>query len=385
MRKQLLLAASAMIAVAAFLFGAAILRSPTRDLASGFVLAKGLRFAIDGQPFRFVAAPRRHLYRDEDRERCRKPFARQRKQELNGARLGLGEGGPNDVKPLSDFNDWPRTHVFRTKPNEWNEAEFVFLDQVMAEAARNGLRVQLCLTNWWRDTGGITQYLRWSGIEGADDDKHPFGINLEKAMLFYSNETARRLYREHIEKVVARRNTVTGKLYRDDPAIFGYELMNEAQCITGRWEERRAWFAEMSAYVKSLDPNHMVTPGDRGYRSAAERREWLKDHALPSIDYCDVHNYPRDDHDLVVDSPTALHEFIQNRVPPQPRSTRRLSSVNSACPPTALMASVRSNGFARSSNRLPATARAARCSGFSRPTSGVDTESPTHHRATPRC
>ena len=102
--------------------------------------------------------------------------------------------------------------------------------------------------------------------------------------------------------------------YRDDPAIFGYELINEAQCLIGRWEERRAWFNEMSTYLRSLDPDHLIAPGDWGYRSAAERREWLKDHSLPNIDYCDVHNYPINDGDLFVDSPKALNEFIENRV-----------------------------------------------------------------------
>src|ERR1700752_4551398 len=89
--------------------------------------------------------------------------------------------------------------------------------------------------------------------------------------------------------------------------------MNEAQAITGHWAERRAWFAEMSAYLKSLDPNHLIAPGAWGYRSSAERREWLADHAIPTIDYCDVHSYPRDDHDSFVDSPKALKEFIENR------------------------------------------------------------------------
>ena len=79
-----------------------------------------------------------------------------------------GEGGPDDVQP---FSKWKRDVWFRRAPDEWNEDEFVFLDQVISEAARNRLRVQLCLTNWWRDTGGVTQYLRWAGIEGADDDK----------------------------------------------------------------------------------------------------------------------------------------------------------------------------------------------------------------------
>ncbi len=89
--------------------------------------------------------------------------------------------------------------------------------------------------------------------------------------------------------------------------------MNEAQAMTGRWAERRAWIAEMSAYLKSLDPKHIIAPGTWGYRTAAERREWLADHRLPNIDYCDVHNYPRPDEDSFVDSPTAMRQFIDNR------------------------------------------------------------------------
>ena len=69
----------------------------------------------------------------------------------------------------------------------------------------------------------------------------------------------------------------------------------------------------MSTYLKSLDPGHLVAPGEWGYRSAAERREWLLDHSLPNIDYCDIHNYPRTDADSFVDSPKALSEFIDNR------------------------------------------------------------------------
>lgn len=314
-RRQFLLAAAALIAVAAIVFAISVWRSPSRDARPAFVRASGLRFVVGGRPFRFVGANVAIMYRDEDRARMPETFRQAAQVGIKVVRVwAFGEGGPNDVKPIADFNDWPRTHSFRTKPSEWNETEFVFLDRVLAEASRNGIRVQLCLTNWWRDTGGVTQYLRWAGVEGADDDQHPFGINKEIAMQFYTNETARRLYREHLQKIATRRNTVTGILYRDDSTIFGYELINEGECLTGRWDERRAWVAEMSAYLKSLDPNHMIAPGVWGYRTAAERREWLKDHALPHIDYADVHNYPRDDHDSSVDSPKALGEFIANRV-----------------------------------------------------------------------
>jgi len=255
------------------------------------------------------------MFRDEDRARMPETMRQAAQAGIKVVRIwAFGEGGPDDIKPVSDLNDWPRTFFFRKAPGQWNENAFIELDRVLAEAARNNLRVQLCLTNWWRDTGGITQYLRWAGINDADDDSRPFGINAERAMLFYTNETTRQLYRQHLEKIATRRNTVTGQLYRDDPTILGYELMNEAQSVTLHWGERRAWFAEMSAYLKSLDPDHLITPGDWGYRSAAERREWLADHALPHVDYCDVHNYPRDDHDIVVDSPEALLAFIDNRV-----------------------------------------------------------------------
>ena len=143
---------------------------------------------IDHQPFRFVGANVAVMYRDEDRAPDARDLASGRARSASkSCAFGLPVKADLTTSNRSaDFNDWPRTHSFRKQPGEWNEAEFVFLDQVLAEAAKNNLRVQLCLTNWWRDTGGVTQYLRWAGINGADDDKFPTGINVEKAMQFYT-------------------------------------------------------------------------------------------------------------------------------------------------------------------------------------------------------
>lgn len=314
-RKSLLL-----VALAGLLAGAALFfftQTDARPAARrGFVSTDGTRFLVDGQPFRFTGANVSVMYREEDRERMPETMREAARDGLRVVRVwAYGEGNEETgIRAVgNDKDDWPRKHRFRPAPGQWNEAEFVHLDRVIAEAARNNLRVQICLTNWWRDTGGITQYLYWAGIEDAADDKQPFGIKMDRAMLFYTNEMTRRLYREHVEKIVTRRNTVTGVLYRDDPTIMAYELMNEAQAPTGRWSERRAWVAEMSAYIKSLDPEHLVTPGTWGYRTSWERREWLAEHSLPTIDFADVHNYPRDDHDSFVESPEALREFIDNR------------------------------------------------------------------------
>jgi mannan endo-1,4-beta-mannosidase len=313
-RKLFLVAALLLVGSAAALFLAASPNVATNGAKDNFVRQRGGRFFVGEKPFRFVGANVAVMYRDEDRARMPETLRQAAVAGIKVVRVwAFGEGGPNDVKPIADFEDWPRNHSFRLAPGQWNEDAFVHLDKVIAEAARNKIYVQLCLTNWWRDTGGVTQYLRWAGINDAADDSYRYGINNEKAILFYSNPETRRFYREHLEKLATRRNTITGVLYRDDPTIFGWELMNEAQAITGRWAERRAWFAEMSAYLKSLDPNHMIAPGAWGYRSSSERREWLADHAIPTIDYCDVHSYPRDDRDSFVDSPKALKEFIDNR------------------------------------------------------------------------
>ncbi len=321
-RKHFLLAAFALLVGAAIFFAAQ--RSDResssagrRSARAGFVQTRGGRFVVDGKPFRFIGANVAVMYRNDDRARMPETLRVAAQDGVRVVRVwAYGEGGEDSpIKSVGgDREDWPRQHPFRTRPGEWNEEAFVHLDRVIAEAARNKLYVQLCLTNWWRDTGGVTQYLSWAGITDAADDKQPFGINVERALLFYSNEETRRLYRQHVERIVTRRNSVTGVLYKDDPTIMGYELMNEAQAPTGMRHARRAWVAEMSDYIRSLDADHLITPGTWGYRSAWERREWLAEHQLPNVDFVDVHNYPRDDLDSYVESPAALQEFMANRV-----------------------------------------------------------------------
>jgi mannan endo-1,4-beta-mannosidase len=314
-KRKLLIAASLLLLGAAILFATQLPARSTNASARRFVTARGARFLVDGRPFRFVGANAAVIYGDEERA-----FMPQTMSEA--ARIGvtvvrIWASGESDVDDGATSgiarNDWLKLNPFRRGPEDWNEEAFKSLDRAIAEAARHNLRVQICLTNWWRDTGGVVRYLRWAGAPDAADETKPFGINVERAMLFYTHERARELYREHIRKVVLRRNTVTGLLYRDDPAIMSYELMNEAQAVMGRYHERRAWVAEMSRYIKSLDPNHLVVPGTWGYRNSWERRAWLEDHSLPSVDYCDVHVYPRDDTDSYVDSPQALQRFVENR------------------------------------------------------------------------
>ena len=314
-KKPFVLAALALLAGAAFFLWAGV-RGSVKAARPGFMTTRGTQFYLDGAPFRFVGANVAVMYKDEDRARMAETLGVAAADGVKVVRVwAYGEGGADSkIKSLGeDKLDWPRQHPFRSAPDEWREEAFVHLDKVIAEAEKRGLKVQLCLVNWWRDTGGVTQYLAWAGVPEAADDKEPYGINLEKAQEFYTNPKVREMYREHLRRVIGRKNTVTGRFYKDDPTIFGWELMNEAQATTGRRKERLAWVREMSDYIKSLDADHLVTPGLWGYRASWERRDWLAEHQLPSVDFIDVHHYPAHDTDSFVDSPQALSEFLDNR------------------------------------------------------------------------
>lgn len=59
---------------------------------------------------------------------------------------------------------------------------------------------------------------------------------LERHTLFYTDEGARELYKQHVQKIMQRKNTITGVAYKDDPIILGWALLNELRCES--WKVR---------------------------------------------------------------------------------------------------------------------------------------------------
>src|ERR1700750_2971198 len=137
-KKSLVIAALALLASAAIFVLIASNRSHEASPENRFVRSRGTRFVINGKPFRFVGANVAVMYRDEDRERMPETLRQAAQAGIKVVRVwAFGEGGPNDVKPVADFADWPRHHSFRFAPGQWNEDAFVHLDKVIAEAAKN--------------------------------------------------------------------------------------------------------------------------------------------------------------------------------------------------------------------------------------------------------
>src|ERR1044072_6472811 len=106
-----LLAGSALVLVgsAPVLFLVAAPNSAPSAPRDQFVRQRGGRFMIGQKPFRFVGANVAVMYPDEDRARMPETL---RMASMAGTKLvrdwAFGEVGPNDVKPMADFEDWPR-------------------------------------------------------------------------------------------------------------------------------------------------------------------------------------------------------------------------------------------------------------------------------------
>ncbi|KAI5778740.1 glycoside hydrolase [Geopyxis carbonaria] len=162
------------------------------------------------------------------------------------------------------------------------------LDYIVAAALKRGIRLILPLVNNWGDYGGMDVYV----------DQMAAGSGHE---VFYTNSNIKAAYKNYAKAVVSR--------YSGSPAIFAFELTNEARC-SGRLSKVgtctpatiTAWVSEMSAYIKSLDSAHMVSVGDEGFFNRASSSDWFYSGgegvdfeaylALSSIDFGTFHLYP---------------------------------------------------------------------------------------------
>ncbi|ESK88516.1 glycoside hydrolase family 5 protein [Moniliophthora roreri MCA 2997] len=117
----------------------------------------------------------------------------------------------------------------------------------------NGIRLIVPLTNNWSDYGGMDVYI--NQIIG-NDQPHD---------LFYTNAKVISAYKNYINAFVGR--------YKNEPTIMAWELANEPRCkgTTGKTSGTctpatiTKWATDISAYIKSIDSNHLVALGDEGF------------------------------------------------------------------------------------------------------------------------
>lgn len=151
----------------------------------------------------------------------------------------------------------------------------VSLDRLLAEAGKQNMKVILTLTNNWANGGGMDQYNIWFKSRYHDD--------------FYTNPEIIAAFKRYIDSLLDRRNTITGKLYREDPAILSWQLANEPFCFTDSYSWRsvkffassnctaetiKTWVEEISGYIRAKDSAHLISIGNIGFLNRGRSDEY---------------------------------------------------------------------------------------------------------------
>jgi len=234
-----------------------------------FVTRDGNRLMDGAREFRFMGAnmpglvvPYDFTLRLPERMTLPTPW------EIEDAMKTLAHMGMTVVRtwnlPMRGPQEPPQPWHYVLAPGHFNEAAFVTMDHTLALANRHGVRVMICLTAGSGDyLGGIGTYAAWRE---------------KKRAAFFTDPQLREDYKTTLRFVLNRVNTVTGIPYKDDRAILAWQFGNEI------WNAEPAWLTEMAAYMKSLDPNHLVAE-TRHHPAFAEQ---LID---PNIDLLTRHYY----------------------------------------------------------------------------------------------
>eukprot|EP01025_Chloroclados_australasicus_P004944 TRINITY_DN11367_c0_g1_i3.p1 TRINITY_DN11367_c0_g1~~TRINITY_DN11367_c0_g1_i3.p1 ORF type:complete len:843 (-),score=98.48 TRINITY_DN11367_c0_g1_i3:7-2208(-) len=233
------------------------------------------------------------------------------------------EMGLNVVR-IWAFSDGPlQWHAQQRFPGIYDESVLVGLDFVLHEASKRGIRVVLVFANYWQHYGGIDQYNVWSFQAGEGDCNGEYHCRDQ----FFVDNFATNLYKQHIKTLLNRVNTFNGRLYKEDPAIFGYNLMNEPRSkydlyvvvresndpSVGQYNitynngsALQNWIEDVALFVKEIDPIHLLTIGEEGFFGEStplylyanpgawatlEGNDFVRNHQVKGIDYATLHVY----------------------------------------------------------------------------------------------
>ena len=263
-----------------------------------FVQVENGNFVLDGQPFRYAGTNAYYLPNYEKIN----PGVVDRAMEL------FDNTGVNVVRMWGFYDGYDcgysqndaSENVIQTAPGEYSEEALKDLDQVIAQGKERGIRFIIPFVNYWDELGGICQYNTWAG---ASDPS----TNMD---FFMNNEQTQKWYKDYINMLLNRVNTVTGVAYKNEPAILGWQIMNEGRNRGQDAAILRDWYQDIAQYIKSIDPNHLLSTGEEGFDEgtpseytsedysntytlrANEGTSYIMNTEIPEIDFGNAHWYP---------------------------------------------------------------------------------------------
>ncbi|MBP5721126.1 MAG: beta-mannosidase [Bacteroidales bacterium] len=261
-----------------------------------FVSVKDGAFVRDGKPCTYIGT--NFWYgpilasegRGGDRERLARELDTLKAIGITNLRVLVGGDGPDGV-----FSRIEPT--LQKAPGVYNDTLLVGLDRFLVELGKRDMQAVLFLNNSWEWSGGYGQYLEWATGEKALipllDGYWPFMQQMRK---FQTSKESQELFYNHIRAIVGRTNSITGKPYSEDPAIFSWQIGNEPRCFSDDPEVRSgfiAWLTESARIIKSIDSNHMVSTGNEGFFGCEQDWELTEQvNSIPGVDYMTIHIWP---------------------------------------------------------------------------------------------
>jgi mannan endo-1,4-beta-mannosidase len=192
--------------------------------------------------------------------------------------------------------------AIQTKLGVLDESLLKGLDFLLAEMSKRDMKAVIFLNNYWEWSGGMGQYLAWVN-EGTVIDPGATGNwsgFMANSARFYSSPAAEKVFHDFMTRIINRKNTITGIIYKDDPTIMTWELANEPRPGPDGAQGRKnldvfyKWIQETAAFVKGLDANHLVTTGSEGtWGCLQDDQVFLTTHSVKEIDYATFHLWPK--------------------------------------------------------------------------------------------
>jgi len=266
--------------------------------SNSFVKVKGTKFILDGKPYYFLGtnlwygaylgAPAEY----GDRKRLIRELDILVSLGIRNLRVLAASEGPKDV----DFRVRPS---FQSDLGVYNEDLLTGLDFLLSGMKKRDMKAVLYLNNYWVWSGGMAQYVAWLNGEELPNpflEQYGWVDFMNYSAHFYSNEEAVKYFRDYVKILLNRKNRFTGKFYKNDPTIMAWELANEPR--PGRREKSgvenrevfNRWIDETADYIKSIDPNHLITTGSEGTQGALDSLSlFIRAHDGENIDYMTTH------------------------------------------------------------------------------------------------
>lgn len=226
-----------------------------------------------------------------DRERLCRELDQLKALGLTNIRIVSGpDAGSNLANPAKPY--------LQTAPGVLNDTLLVGLDYTIAELEKRNMDAVIYLNNAWDWSGGYGYYLKQCGYGDSPNANIEGGYDryVKYCAAFSRDTTAQCLYYDYIRQIVSRRNTITGRLYCDEPAIMAWQLCNEPRPFardSATKEQFAQWISHAASLIKSLDPNHLVSTGSEGVVGCEADPSLCEQlHADPNIDYLTIHIWP---------------------------------------------------------------------------------------------